>query len=171
MTVSNWYVDVDFKISGKLPHGADFDVLDVLSDYKAVIAVSRSGTEGSVTFVVESTGISEAFAAAGEVWEKICGLLNEVEIVKTQITSEGKRLAEANEFSFPELVGYAEIAEMAHVSRQRARELASREDFPVPVVETAAGPLRMKTAVEEWLSKWDRTPGRPRRNNKTYESV
>jgi hypothetical protein len=61
----------------------------------------------------------------------------------------------------PELVGYAEIATMAAVSRQRARELPGKPGFPPPAVTTATGPLRVKADVELWLSSWDRTPGRP----------
>jgi hypothetical protein len=61
----------------------------------------------------------------------------------------------------PELVGYAEIAAMAAVSRQRARELPGKPGFPPPAVTTASGPLRVKADVEQWLSSWDRTAGRP----------
>jgi hypothetical protein len=61
----------------------------------------------------------------------------------------------------PEMVGYAAIATMAAVSRQRARELSGKPGFPPPAVTTASGPLRVKADVELWLSSWDRTPGRP----------
>lgn len=61
----------------------------------------------------------------------------------------------------PELVGYAEIATMAGVSRQRARELSGKPGFPPPAVVTASGPLRVKAEFELWLSSWERTPGRP----------
>jgi hypothetical protein len=47
----------------------------------------------------------------------------------------------------PELVGYAEIATMAAVSRQRARELPGKPGFPPPAVTTATGPLRVKADV------------------------
>lgn len=62
----------------------------------------------------------------------------------------------------PELVGYAEIATIAGVSRQRARELSGKPGFPPPAVVTASGPLRVKADVERWLASWDRSPGRPR---------
>jgi len=63
----------------------------------------------------------------------------------------------------PDLVSYAEIAEIAGVSRQRARQFADIEGFPKPVVETAAGPLRLKASVEAWVERRNTKPGRPRK--------
>lgn len=61
----------------------------------------------------------------------------------------------------PPLAGYAEIA---GVSRQRARELGTLPGFPPAVVETQSGPLQMRSQVEAWVAKWERTkPGRPRK--------
>jgi hypothetical protein len=64
--------------------------------------------------------------------------------------------------SLPELVGYAEVADMAGVSRQRARQLARLPGFPAAVVETRSGPLRVRSQVETWLTR-ERKPGRPRK--------
>ncbi|GAA5203106.1 hypothetical protein GCM10025773_32100 [Microbacterium jejuense] len=50
-----------------------------------------------------------------------------------------------------EVVGYAEIADMAQVSRQAARAWADNPTFPPAVIETAQGPLRAKDAVQAWL--------------------
>ena len=58
----------------------------------------------------------------------------------------------------PAVVGYADIA---GVSRQRARELATRPDFPPAGVDTSAGPLRGRRDVQAWLDYWNRKPGRP----------
>lgn len=66
------------------------------------------------------------------------------------------------EYTIPELVGYAEIASMAGVSRQRARQFASLEGFPTPAVETSYGPLRLKTEVQSWLDTRNTRPGRPK---------
>lgn len=64
--------------------------------------------------------------------------------------------------TIPDLVGYAEIAEIAGVSRSRARQFADLDGFPAPVVETAAGPLRLKSAVQAWVATRNTKPGRPR---------
>ena len=60
----------------------------------------------------------------------------------------------------PDLVGYAEIATMAGVSRQRAREFPDLPDFPPAVAEPSTGPLRIRQQVAIWLSTRSRTPGR-----------
>lgn len=63
----------------------------------------------------------------------------------------------------PDLVGYAEIAEILGVSRQRAAQLGDRPDFPPVAVTTKAGPLRVRAAVEDWATTWERKGGRPRK--------
>lgn len=52
---------------------------------------------------------------------------------------------------FPEVVGFAEIADMAGVSRQAARQYSMTSTFPRPVIETAQGPLMARAAVQDWL--------------------
>lgn len=68
--------------------------------------------------------------------------------------------AEQNHPAIPELVGYAEIAAMAGVSRQRAREFPDLPDFPPAVAEPSTGPLRIRNQVAAWLSTRSRNPGR-----------
>lgn len=119
-------------------------------------------------------GLPETWSAvisveAGTLRQAIAAALQEVE----QATGEKATAVEvlqSDEFdrramqpSIPELVGYAEIAEMAGITRQRAREIAeTRIGFPAAVVETASGPLRVRNQVERWLETWDRRPGRPK---------
>ena len=56
----------------------------------------------------------------------------------------------------------AEIAEMAGVSRQRARELPNLPDFPPAVTDTSSkGPLRVRSQVATWIQGWERRAGRP----------
>lgn len=65
-----------------------------------------------------------------------------------------------------QLAGYAEIARLAGVSRQRARELADLSGFPPVVAQSrSAGPLRDLAAVEAWVETWKATrkTGRPRK--------
>lgn len=63
----------------------------------------------------------------------------------------------------PRLVGVSEIAQILDVSRQRVSELRTREDFPAPIVELAAGPVWNETMLQLFLAGWDRKPGRPRK--------
>ena len=60
----------------------------------------------------------------------------------------------------PDLVGVDEVAKMLEVSKQRASELARRQDFPKPIARLAAGPVWKKAAIARHVSIWDRRPGR-----------
>ncbi|GII96762.1 hypothetical protein [Sinosporangium siamense] len=64
----------------------------------------------------------------------------------------------------PFLVGYVEIAAMFGFSRQRAREIAETHDiFPAPLARLATGPVFTLAGVQEFMAKWERRPGRPRK--------
>ncbi len=65
--------------------------------------------------------------------------------------------------SSEQLLGIAEIASLLGVSRQRVYELRAKPQFPRPVAELAAGPVWARSAVEAFLGRWDRRPGRPKR--------
>ena len=63
----------------------------------------------------------------------------------------------------PALAGDADIANLAGVSLERARELGDLDGFP-PVIATteASGPLRLETEVLGWITRWDPVTGLPR---------
>jgi hypothetical protein len=62
---------------------------------------------------------------------------------------------------FPALLGVAELAEVLHVSKARASELAHSPTFPPPIMVLAAGPIWLKASVMRYVETWDRRPGRP----------
>jgi hypothetical protein len=63
--------------------------------------------------------------------------------------------------AFPALLGVAELAEVLHVSKPRASELAHSPTFPPPIMVLAAGPIWLKASVMRYVETWDRRPGRP----------
>ncbi|MBP2704419.1 hypothetical protein JOL79_11400 [Microbispora sp. RL4-1S] len=66
--------------------------------------------------------------------------------------------------AMPELLGYAEIATVLQVSRQRARELAeTHPDFPPPVSRLSMGPIFTLESVMDFAKGWERRAGRPRK--------
>ncbi len=82
--------------------------------------------------------------------------------LRIDVVDEPTFHAELSTPTIPTLVGYAEIADMAGISRQRAREVSDSPGFPPAVTETSSkGPLRIKDQVAEWIRGWDRRPGRP----------
>jgi hypothetical protein len=113
----------------------------------------------SVVLTVQANTLRQAIAAALELVEGATGEKATAAEVLPADVAEARALAP----SIPELVGYAEIAEMFDVSRQRARQLADLAGFPAAVVETAAGPLRVRKQVEDWGKGWERKTGRPRK--------
>lgn len=62
----------------------------------------------------------------------------------------------------PDLVGIVDIQKMAGLNnKQRAHQLTGLTGFPGPAIETRAGRLWTKTAVERFLATWPRRMGRP----------
>lgn len=70
-----------------------------------------------------------------------------------EVTEWGKTVEHLHDPLYPEVVGYAEIARLAGVTRQRARMFPKIVDFPKPVIETAQGALYTKSAIEAWLER------------------
>jgi len=60
------------------------------------------------------------------------------------------------------LVGMTEVAEILHVTPQRAHQIAQAyKDFPKPEVELASGRVWKRAAVEQWMHAHPvRKPGR-----------
>jgi hypothetical protein len=61
-----------------------------------------------------------------------------------------------------DLMGNTEAAELLGVKRARIGQLrASGKNFPQPVAVLRSGPVFCGAEVREFLSTWDRRPGRP----------
>ncbi|MGC9540005.1 hypothetical protein [Streptomyces sp. UG1] len=61
-----------------------------------------------------------------------------------------------------DLLGYAEIAIVLGVSRQRAAQLAKKhKDFPSPVAALAGRPLYTPASIARFAERWERKTGRP----------
>jgi hypothetical protein len=163
MTASPWYVDVDFSVANPLPEEIEFDVLDAVRDYSPAMSVWPDRVRASLSVAVEAESAPKAAATTEEIVASLNRLLGASIVTAIDVQSEEARRMRDEDPRIPDLVGYAEIADMAGVSRQRAREIAHLAGFPVAVVETTAGPLRVKAAVESWLANWERKPGRPRK--------
>ena len=113
----------------------------------------------SATIAVEANTLRQAIASALELVEGATG----EKAAGVEVLGEHVYDARGEHPAIPDLVGYAEIADMLGVTRQRALQLAGGAGFPVAVVETKAGPLRVKAQVEGWASRWERKSGRPRK--------
>lgn len=129
-----------------------FDLLDTLTDRGAAIEF------GKHTMTVSMTGHGNtALAAAEDAATTLKAAIPGAEILGVDAQTYEQLDEELRRPLFPEVVGYAEIAEMAGVTRQGARKFVDYEEFPEPVIETKQGPLRSKAAVERFLNRRQRT--------------
>ncbi|NQX11356.1 hypothetical protein HQQ80_06950 [Microbacteriaceae bacterium VKM Ac-2855] len=156
-----WSATVSFDTARPFTEDEVDDLLNALVAYGAAIGVSRSLTSAAVSLTVDSlTPLSAVDTATTIVTTTASPIVGELVVTGVESLSEAALDAELLTPTFPEVVGYAEIAEMAGVSRQRARQFAGIAGFPVPVIETTQGPLMTKAAVASWLAA--RAPRNPR---------
>jgi hypothetical protein len=85
-------------------------------------------------------------------------------IVKVEVTEWERFCAELDRPNRRELVGVAELAALAGVTKQRASILARRAGFPDPVAKLAQGEVWDRRQVARFLEGWTRKPGRPARH-------
>lgn len=80
-----------------------------------------------------------------------------------RIVTDKQRVAELSRPERIELAGITEIGEVLDVSKQRAKQLTEKKDFPAPVDVLAGGAVYLRDSVEWFAKNRDTTPGRPRK--------
>lgn len=159
--MNTWHVTVGFTATASFDEDTPFDISEALNDYAASMSVSRDFSAGDIILTMEANTAIEATEKASNLVRKT---LTEYEIdadlVSLITQSETEFQKELATPIFPEVVGFAEIAEMASVSRQRASQFPKIESFPAPVIETAQGPLMSKSAIAKWIETRNTRPGR-----------
>lgn len=136
-------------------------LLDQLSEHGPAGSINSDGLAGSVMIALEADSLDSAITAGLALGRAAAAqALSAVEITGIEVTDSDALDRGLAQPVFPAVVGYAEIAELAGVSRQRARAFSKIAGFPSPVIETAQGPLMARTAVEHWLATRNTRPGR-----------
>ena len=87
-------------------------------------------------------------------------------VLGVEVITEDELDRRIDEPAVPALVGISEVAAMFGVVRQRAVQLAAREDFPPAVARLKSGPVFVKDQVVAFGKRWSRTNGRPRKPSK-----
>ncbi|NMM93183.1 hypothetical protein [Bifidobacterium oedipodis] len=161
MTGKQWQVTVDFKTEQGFDAEKAFDLMEEIGAYGASVAVNPNGDGGSVTLAVES---GDAAKACSDALDLLAGTqsLPKHEVCAIAAAEWDEATRRNREPLYPKVVGYAEIARMADVSRQRAYKFPEIGSFPKPVIETSQGPLYSESAVEAWLANRIRKAGRPK---------
>ena len=153
---------MEWSIQVELTHDpmtvdAHYDAVEALETWHAVGSLARDGRSSGYALTIDAPTLPEAITRAEQV---VADTVPGAIIVGLDAKTMAALEAEMSAPQWPDVVGYAEIAEMAGVSRQRAHQFTRMAGFPPAVITTAQGPLMRKTAVAAWLGRRDARPGR-----------
>ena len=150
--METWHVSIGFKTRASLNEDLVFDLSTRLEHFGAAMSVSQDFLASTIALTVDEKTWEEALETArSAVFDTWRALDIEASVTAVTVQNEETFQEELHEPVYPDVVGYAEIAKMAGVSRQRVRQLTERDIFPRPVIRTAQGPLYSVHAVERWL--------------------
>lgn len=148
--MKDWYVNVGFSTATVFDENTAFEFAGKLGG--APVSVERDMAAGSVGIFVTANTIREALEmGADRIRAAADGTIGSLVITRVEAMTDEEFDREAEIPLFPPVVGYAEIARLAGVARQTARDYAKGATFPRAVIETAQGPLYSLAAVESWL--------------------
>lgn len=160
-----WHASLTFT-STQFSDDAAFDLIEALAPNGASMSIAPNNAGGTITLTVNAnTALDAATTASSTLLDSTPDILGAIEIAGIEILSEEAMDAHLATPTFPEVVSYAEIADMGGFSRQRARQLAESSAFPHAVITTAQGPLYSKHAIERYLETRATKPGRPAKAN------
>lgn len=160
MSKQLWFAEIQLSTDVPLELEAILEATERLQPYAGAVSVAQDGSSAGATLAVTATCAKDA-AVTAEDAVRLAFHPAAVATLGLSVKTEALMQLELAQPQIPELVGYIEIAGMAGVSRQRARQFAGLPGFPPVAVETAAGPLRLKSAVQAWVANRNRLRGRP----------
>lgn len=150
--METWYISIGFSSSNVFSADVAFDMSEQLDEFAAVMSVAQDMRSGSVALTVDSNEWQVALDIAHEAVVEALALHEvSVNITSVEVKNQEEFQKELYEPVYPEVVGFAEIARLAGVSRQRVRQLSERANFARPVIRTAQGPLYSLHAVQRWV--------------------
>lgn len=159
---TDWYVDVTLKYD-EVFRDEEF-LFEVLDDFEKMYPVVEREEDGKTLVLSVSVEASTALKAIKKVLSTVeeSTSTSNAEVLEISLRNEERRDKEINTPLIPELVSYSEIGDICGVTRQRARVLARREDFPDALAVTGQGPLYKKDAIIAWNKTRSSRPGRPK---------
>ena len=160
--MTSWHVDVEFTTHKKFDTDTAFDMIENLAEWSGAVSIHPDSKGGLISIFVDGETIFDSTTTAADIVKTVAKpLWGNIDIIGLEVLTETAFNAALAAPVYPEVVSYAEIAELAGVSRQRARQFTVLRDFPSPVIKTAQGPLMEKTAVLKWIELRTPTSGRP----------
>lgn len=158
---TTWHARLDWVSTTATTEDVMFDLMDELTSYAPSGSIDPDGLAGAITIAVEATSFDDALSSAlGAGRAALQQFIPTASVIGVELVDSDALDRELDRPLFPEVVGFAEIADMAGVSRQRARAFRNSPGFPAPVIETAQGPLMAKAAVQHWVENRNTRPGR-----------
>lgn len=150
--MESWHVSFGLNARESIDEDSVFEISARLGHLGAAVSISQDFMASTIALTVEAETWDDALTMArSAVFDALQALDIEASVTSVVVQNEEAFQDELREPMYPEVVGYAEIAKMAGVSRQRVRQLAERDIFPRPVIRTTQGPLYNLHAVERWL--------------------
>lgn len=157
---TTWHARLDWVTTSPAAPEDVFDLMNTLTDHAPSASLTPDEHAGTVTIAVEADSFDDALSSAlGATRAALQQHLPTASVTGVEVIDSDAMDRELARPIFPEVVGYAEIAELAGVSRQRARAFRQIPGFPPPVIETAQGPLMARGAVEAWVANRSTRPG------------
>lgn len=158
--MQDWQTTITYTTPTPFTPDDTLDFMERHGELGTVATLHRDGLGGSFVMSITATTPMEAIHHAANIMHAD-SLTASIAIIGVEAISEAEADERLAEPTYPPVVGYAEIARMADVSRQRARMFPHAPRFPKPVITTAQGPLFNKHAVEAWLRTRIKKAGRP----------
>jgi hypothetical protein len=126
------------------------DVLEQLADHHTVVSYS-----GGLLSTTSTVPARTPMAAFDFLYEALSEALKGVklDIDRVEAMTEERQEKEVEISNLPDLVGIAEIAELANTSRQRVFQMTANKNFPAAVLELRSGRLWRKPAIESYLER------------------
>ena len=157
--MKDWQVTVDFDATAAIDEEKAFDLIEELGGLAASAALDPDRMGGSMTVTVTAEDGMDALTRGLDAFNG-AEALGETTVRGFDVHDWDEVESRNREPIWPKVVGYAEIAAITGVSRQRAREFRKIDSFPDPVIETAQGPLYDEHAIREWAATRKTTAGR-----------
>ncbi|MGW8988328.1 hypothetical protein ACWGRF_00110 [Streptomyces zhihengii] len=137
------------------------ELCERLADCEPAVGTAPNGNLSARVWIETATARQAIDSALKEVTAAARAVGIPTLVVGVELVTEQELDRRNDEPIVPDLAGISEIAEMFGVGRQRAAQLAKRDDFPPAVAQLKAGPVFLSDQVKGFESRWDRHGGRP----------
>jgi hypothetical protein len=106
----------------------------------------------STTLTVDAASVLQA---VDYVIEAVLGVVPRLDVEMVEAMTEARQEQDLEISNLPDLVGLAEIAELAGTTRQRVFQMTANKGFPAALLELRSGRLWSRPAIQSYLERRD----------------